>query len=240
LRDNEPGGTLLAWLNGLPETRAVLAREFAGQAISKQNLSEWRAGGHAEWLARQETLAQAGDLAADAAELAAATDGRLSDHVCMILTARYAGLLGRWDGELTEDFRRRLRALRGVCQDVVELRRGDHSGARLRLEQERLERERERTEEEVLAHFQRWVETPAVREAIGPRQGSPEARARRFRQLFGRPPREEHAVPSGESNPVRPSQTEIPAPEASGPGPMPGPGDSGQTGSNPVKPTPVN
>jgi hypothetical protein len=29
--------------------------------------------------------------------------------------------------------------LRGLCQDIVELRRGDHSGARLNLEQEWLE-----------------------------------------------------------------------------------------------------
>ncbi len=28
---------------------------------------------------------------------------------------------------------------RGLCQDIVELRRGDHSGARLKMEQDRLE-----------------------------------------------------------------------------------------------------
>lgn len=59
LQDNEPGGSLLAWLNALPATQAVLAREFGACAISKQNLCEWRTGGFAEWQARQETLAQA-------------------------------------------------------------------------------------------------------------------------------------------------------------------------------------
>lgn len=42
-----------------------------------------------------------------------------------------------------------------LCQDIVELRRGDHSGARLNLE-----RERERTEEVVVAHFKRWAKNP--------------------------------------------------------------------------------
>jgi hypothetical protein len=29
----------------------------------------------------------------------------------------------RWNGGVTDEFRRRLRALRGLCQDIVELRR---------------------------------------------------------------------------------------------------------------------
>ena len=47
-----------------------------------------------------------------------------------LLAARYAAALADWNGEVTEEFRRKLRALRGLCQDIVELRRGDHSGAR--------------------------------------------------------------------------------------------------------------
>jgi hypothetical protein len=59
------------------------------------------------------------------------------------------------------EFLRWLRALRGLCQDIVELRRGDHSGTRLKMEQDRLEREREKTEEEMVAHFQRWLKNPS-------------------------------------------------------------------------------
>ncbi len=55
----------------------------------------------------------------------------------------------------TKEFRRKLRALRGLCQHIVELRRGDHSGVRLQLERERREREREKNEEEAGAHFER-------------------------------------------------------------------------------------
>jgi hypothetical protein len=88
----------------------------------------------AEWEARQETLDQARELAAAAAEITASTDGRLTDHLATMLAVRYASALHGWNGEATEDFCRKLRALLGLCQDIVELRQGDHSGARLKLE----------------------------------------------------------------------------------------------------------
>jgi len=54
LRDGETGETVLAWLNGLPEVREVLAREFSGASINHVNLSAWRQGGYREWLEAQE------------------------------------------------------------------------------------------------------------------------------------------------------------------------------------------
>jgi hypothetical protein len=211
LQDGQPGGPLLAWLNALPAVQAVLTREFHGGRISKQNLCEWRAGGFAEWQARQETLAQARELAADAGELATVTEGRLTDHLATVLAARYAAALAGWNGEVTDAFRRQLRALRGLCQDIVELRRGDLSGARLKMERERLEREREKTEEEVLAHFERWAANPQVRDWICQDWINPEERERRLREIFfGRPPeRPDAAAPAApESNPVKPSQSD--------------------------------
>lgn len=149
------------------------------------------------------------ELAADADELAAATDGRLTDHLATVLAARYAGALAGWNGEVTEKFSRNLRALRGLCQDIVELIRGDHSGARLKMERERLERVREKSEEEVLAHFERWVRNPAVRSWMCQESVSPEERQRRLRELFGLAPIvPEDALPTvAESSPVKPSQT---------------------------------
>lgn len=212
LDNGEKGGPLLAWLNGLPEVRALVAAELGGKPISKQSLSEWRRGGFAEWQARQETLAQARELAADAGEITAATDGRLTDHLATVLAVRYASALHGWNGEVTEDFRKKLRALRGLCQDVVELRRGDHSGARLQMERERLEREREKTDAEVIAHFQRWLKNPAVRDLVCQDHLSAEERERRMREIFGlepRPPQppeteEASAAADDESNPVKP------------------------------------
>ena len=216
LQKGEQGGPLLAWLNALPDVSAVLAREFVGVPISKQNLCEWRAGGFTEWQARQETLDQARELAADAGEITAATDGKLTDHLATVLAVRYASALHGWNGEVTEDFRKKLRALRGLCQDIVELRRGDHSGARLKMEQERLERVRDKTEEEVVAHFQRWLKNPEVRDLVCQDYVSPAERARRLREIFGLEPKppeppeppEASSAAGQESDSVKPSQTE--------------------------------
>lgn len=211
LAGGEPGARLVAWLNALPEVRAALAGEFAGRPVSEQNLSEWRQGGFRDWQARQETLGMARELAADAGELAAATDGRLADHLATVVTARYAAEVAGWDGEATEDFRRRLRALRGLCQDIVELRRGDHGAARLKLEQERLERDREKTQEEVVQQFEQWVRNPAVRDWVCQAWASPEERERRLRELFGQAPTASDAAGTGpadpESDPIKPDQT---------------------------------
>ena len=93
---------------------------------------------------------------------------------------------------------------------IVELRRGDHSGARLNLEQERLEREQEKTEEEVVEHFKCWVKNPQVRDWICQDWVSPEERERRLREIFGLAPKtpDEAATDGPESNPVKPDQTE--------------------------------
>ncbi len=188
LQDNEPGGSLLAWLNALPAVQTVLVRDFGDSPITKQNLYEWRIGGFTAWQARQETLAQARELMGEAAELAAATEGKLTDHLAAVLAARYASALAGWNGEVTEELRRKLRALRGLCQDIVELRRGDHSGARLKMEQERLEREREKSEEEVIAHFQRWIKNSAVRDLIRSVELSDEQKQARMHEIFGLSP----------------------------------------------------
>ena len=209
LQDGEPGVRLVAWLNALPEVQQGLAEGFGGRAISEQNLSEWKAGGYRDWLARQETLAQARELAADAAELTQATDGRLTDHLATVLAACYAAALGDWSGELSEEFRRKLRTLHSLCQDIVELRRGDHSGARLSLERERLEREREKTEEDAVEHFKRWVKNPPVRDWVCQDWASPAERDRRLREIFGLAPStpEAPAADEPETDPVKPDQT---------------------------------
>jgi hypothetical protein len=234
LQNGGQGGPLLAWLNALPAVSELLAREFGSSPVSKQNLCEWRAGGFKEWQLRQETLEQARELAADANEITAATDGKLTDHLATVLAVRYASALAGWNGEVTDEFRKKLRALRGMCQDIVELRRGDHSGARLKMEQERLDRGREKTEEEVIAHFQRWLKNPEVRDMVCQNYISPEERERRMREIFGLEPKPfkteeemtgekaakirniyglppeppEAAIPDGNgSNPVKPGQT---------------------------------
>jgi hypothetical protein len=218
LQNGHPGKQLVAWLNSLPKVRATLRQEFGGRAISEQNLSEWKQVGHGDWLARQEVLAHVRELIADAEELTGAGPGALADHLATVLTARYAEALAGWNGEVTDEFRRKLRSLRGLCQDIMELRRGDHSAARLKIEQERLERDREKTEAEILEHFERWAQNPKVRDLICRGHLAPEKRAWLISKTFGVPP-DATANPAGhsnaatnadseESNPIQPNQTD--------------------------------
>ena len=139
LHDGERGRRLVDWLNSQPETQRMLAAEFGGRRINEPNLTGWKAGGYQAWLAEEETLAQARKLLGKAGKLTAAMNGRLTDHLATVLAARYAAALMDWDGQVSDEFRRKLRLLHGLCDNVVQLRRGDLDGVRLDLEKERLE-----------------------------------------------------------------------------------------------------
>jgi hypothetical protein len=185
LRDGEQGKRLVTWLNSQPEIQSMLAREFGGRSISQQNLSEWKQGGYCEWLAHQDALERARNMAADAGELTVAA-GALADHLAIVLTARYAAALTQWDASPNGTLAQNIRTLRALCQDIVELRRGDHSAARLKVEQERLELERSKDEEDIQERIEKWLQRPDVEKRIFGRTLSPEEREKRFRGIFGR------------------------------------------------------
>lgn len=167
IADNEPGIRLVEWLNNTDQVRHILAQDFGGREITEQNLSEWKQGGYLDWVARQETLACARELADDAGELSEVADGSLADHLAVVLSARYAKLVSGWNGEMDEAFRRETRALRLLCQDIVELRRGDHNAERLRLDMERFaettKADAVKALETVLEETKQW---PEVRQAF--------------------------------------------------------------------------
>jgi hypothetical protein len=79
-------------LNKLPEVKAVLENHFGGRPITQNNLSEWKAGGYRDWLARQELLRQKSEFAADANELAETAKG-LPDSLFGMLLLDYTRLL---------------------------------------------------------------------------------------------------------------------------------------------------
>jgi hypothetical protein len=131
MAENEPGETLLKWLNGLPAMRSILDGDFGGKPVSKQNLCEWRARGFAEWQARREILGSPDELAAEAAE------GKLTAHLATVLAGRYAALVAGWNGEVDEAIRFKLKVLHGLCRDVAVLRQGEIREARKELAERR-------------------------------------------------------------------------------------------------------
>src|SRR5579883_2171501 len=93
LEEGEGGEGLLEWLNGLPETRQLLEQDFGGRPINKQNLSDWRQGGLAEWQLRRQLAEQARSTRSQAQEMRQDGAGFLIDDLLLVFTARYAALL---------------------------------------------------------------------------------------------------------------------------------------------------
>jgi len=187
LHEGERGDRLTEWLNAQPEVQAVLAAEFDGRAINAQNLSDWKRGGYRDWIAQQEALELAERLGEDTAELTAENRPPLSDTLALWLAARYAVATRRVaEAEGVEGWK----LLHELCGDLVELRRGDHSAQRLRMERERFDFEREREREKTEEEFWAWAREH--RDEICKGYLSPEERMMRVRKImFGDPPGKE-------------------------------------------------
>ncbi len=149
LEQSEPSPQLLDWLNALPEVKKLLHKDFAGVPISRQNLSEWRQGGFQESLARRDLCGEVQDVTHLADDLAdASPDGVLADYLAMVLTARFAGFLSRWNGEVDEPFEAKARVLNGLCRSVVQLQRGMHRSIRESFEMQGLTEEKVKRDHE--------------------------------------------------------------------------------------------
>lgn len=185
LENGEKGWRLVAWLNSLPKVQAVMAAEFEGKPVRQQNLSEWRKHGYARWLRQQEALGLARQLADEVGELQPPGAPRLADQLAVWLTARYLVTIQKLT-EKNQDGELDLRVLHELCHDVVAVRRGDHSGARLSLEQERLERGRQKTDEEMEEQFECWLKTPAGQRWNSKNSHTPEEIRQRLREIYGR------------------------------------------------------
>jgi hypothetical protein len=170
LENGQPGRQLVAWLNGLPEVQAVLAADFGGKPVREQNLSEWKQGGYRDWVTQQEALELAARLGEDAAELGAADRPPLTDKLAQWLAVRYAAavhVLAATEANPESEWQR----LREFCADIVELRRGDQSAERLRLQREWLALDQANTEQAREKLFWEWTKRPDIREKLYPNRG---------------------------------------------------------------------
>jgi hypothetical protein len=151
LENCEKSGTLLAWLNGLPEVQTLLAREFGAGPINRENLSAWRRGGFAEWLDEQQVTRAARQLHETALQLGPLTDeATLSKGLSEVLAvemARTVQLLLRQPASEQDRWQR----LKGIAKQVSALRRGDHRAGWLQLAMQRDRRRRARANPDSVA-----------------------------------------------------------------------------------------
>ena len=145
IADGEPGQKLVAWLNALPEVKAVLQTEFDGRPITEQNLSVWKKGGYRDWKLQEDARKMVPLVAEEASELNLSAGGHLTDHVAVWLIARLMAIVRRLAASDLDDAGK-WKLLHGACGDVVALRRGDQNAEWKEIAQMRLEVEKEELE----------------------------------------------------------------------------------------------
>jgi len=137
----------------------------------------------------QEATVEVRRVVAEARELSREADGALTDHLATWIAGRYAMAtrqLAAENGNGGVDWN----LLRALCQDLVALRRGDHSAESLRMERERWEMERKANKEDLERQFREWAKEN--RDKICQGYMTPAQRIDKVREiLFG------EAVPDG-------------------------------------------
>jgi hypothetical protein len=147
LLNGELGAPLLKWLNDLPHTIETLAELFAGNPITKQNLSEWRHGGYEDWLHHQyrqenfqHTIEQGEELEANEGS----TD--LFENFVRLVLAEMAEDLNSL--HLLADREKRWIRLREISRDLARLQHTYNHGKKVELS------------------YMKWNENPGCQEQI--------------------------------------------------------------------------
>jgi len=132
LRNGETGRALAGWLNSLPEVQAVLAAEFGGKPVREQNVSEWRLGGHQQWLRLQEAHTLMQEFHREGRQLDKAAERPVTETLGTWLAVRYVVAMKRAESG-GGDPAAAWNQLRECCHDLVALRRVELAGARAGL-----------------------------------------------------------------------------------------------------------
>jgi hypothetical protein len=179
LFDGQGAPQILPWLNAQPDAIRLWESTFEGMPASPQNLSEWRLGGHKDWLAQRERVENLKEISAYSLELVKASGGNLSDGAAAIAAGHLVEVLENIGnlavtGASDDSEADPNKGLAAITSAVAALRKGDRdreASARkekeLTLHQERhaLNREtaalnREKFETGTVEKFMEFAKTP--------------------------------------------------------------------------------
>jgi hypothetical protein len=155
IEDGEPGRESVKWLNGEPRVQEILKEQFGGRAVTEQNLSEWKQGGHQEWLRHEETRSLVSKLTEQSDDLDEAADGmEISDRYASVLAVELIRqAMTRLEKET--DPEKRWQIFCEVHRELSQMRRDGHRAVRTFIKRDRWNREREREEEEELERLEK-------------------------------------------------------------------------------------
>jgi hypothetical protein len=234
IEDAEPGKELVKWLNGLPRVQEILKDQFDGRSITEQNLSEWKQGGHQDWLRHQETRhfvqhlhEKAGDLKSYYEDDEWFTEVDTSEDLAALLAAELAQVTEALLKE-TDNPQERMRWVLKALRELGALRRHNHRAARLQRDQLLWQREEEKQQKysegeplrkakhDVLAPIFAKLEANALAAAFGGGENG-----RRVAEFIAEV---QHELPAGSLSGQKPSDLVKPNP----------------TESDQIKPNPTN
>jgi hypothetical protein len=137
LLDGEAAKPLLEWLNRQKEVRETMKHCFNGVPVSEQNLTEWRQGGHQDWLRLEESRDLLRGLGEEASEFGVATEERsMAELMAARATMELAKVSQMLLSQATEP-EERWRILKELLPHLTQLRRADHWASRLKILKER-------------------------------------------------------------------------------------------------------
>ena len=167
LDDGGPAKPLLAWLNSLPEVRAVLSAQFDGRPINKQNLAEWKQSGFLQWQARRDALNLLRDLDEHQPPGAEPLIADLTDKLARWVALQYAAA-ARSLAAAKPDTEQNWNRLRHFCADIARLRYADLLAQRLTIDRGWLSLKQSNTEQQKEKEFWAWTERPDIHEKLYP------------------------------------------------------------------------
>lgn len=172
LDDGQQGPQILPWLNGLAETKALLAEKFASEPISDNNLSQWFKGGFQEWLAQQREVEKTTSMAELAVRIAKSAGGSIAEGALAVAAGKVLGALESAEGEGLLDLVTGVATLRGKEIDAQKLEVAKH---RTRQRDEVIALEREKFQRLVVGKFIDFAENEKALE-IAKGEGDREVR----------------------------------------------------------------
>ncbi|HPA21474.1 MAG TPA: hypothetical protein PLU30_27280 [Verrucomicrobiae bacterium] len=178
--DGVPARETIAWLNGLPEVRAVLKEYFRGAPIDDDNFSQWVKGGFRDWEKKQERVENIRRLSDYSLSLGQAAGGDI--------TAGPAAIAG---GRILEAFESaKAEEIEGLIESLSSLRSAELAARKLSIDERRLdakEREIQLAEQKfqtaTVEQFMKWAGTAAAQAILD--NGKPrDVQVKELRTLF--------------------------------------------------------
>lgn len=207
LFDGESAAVILPWLNNQPGAIKVWEAYFEGVPASPQNLSEWRLGGHKEWIAQRERVENLKEISAYSIDLVKASGGNISDGASAIAAGQLLEALenignlavtGGSDDAEADPFK----GLAAVTNAIATLRKGDRdketstrkdetlalNKERHSLAKQQAALDREKFERLTVAKFMEFARKPEIQAVLGSRETKTVQMDKLHQMLFGEAP----------------------------------------------------